>query len=364
MKILHLSSEKTWRGGEQQMAYLITELQKSGVENYVACRKNSEFEKFCERSNIPFASFSFSNSFDLPTSWKIKNYSNRNSIDIIHMNSGKSHAIGVFTSFFGARADLVLSRRVDFPIKSGWFSKWKYNYPKIKKIIGVSEKICEIVGSSVQHPEKCMAIHSGIDITRMSPEYATGFLRKKYNLPTHIKLVGNVSAIAPHKDYFTFVKTAERILKQRDDVIFFIIGEGPVEKVIKDFVLNKKLKDKIIFTGFLDNIPEVLPELDIFLITSETEGLGTTVLDAFASHVPVVATRAGGIPEMVIHEKTGLLSDVKDDSHLAANVLRLLDDPTLRKQLQDGAYDHLQNFTKENTARKTLEVYKEILTSN
>ena len=73
-------------------------------------------------------------------------------------------------------------------------------------------------------------------------------------------------------------------------------------------------------TGFRKDIPKILPELDIFLFSSKTEGLGTSLLDAFACQVPVVATNAGGVPELIIHEKTGLLSPTKDPQSLAKNV--------------------------------------------
>ena len=99
----------------------------------------------------------------------------------------------------------------------------------------------------------------------------------------------------------------------------------------------------------------------MFLMTSETEGLGTSILDAFAAKVPVVATAAGGIPEMIIHKKTGMLAPIKDAENLARNVNELLANANLRAELIAGAYQHLQSFSKEQTALKTLEIYKEIL---
>jgi glycosyltransferase involved in cell wall biosynthesis len=103
--------------------------------------------------------------------------------------------------------------------------------------------------------------------------------------------------------------------------------------------------------------PIFFPELDVMLITSETEGLGTAILDAFACKVPVVATAAGGIPEIVIHQQTGLLAAVADASGLADAVTNLLTDANLRNSLIAGATAHLQNFSREATAAKTLREY-------
>lgn len=361
MKILHLSSEKSWRGGEQQIAYLIEELEKAGIKPIVACRKGSSFEEYANARNWTCFPLPFKNSLDFRTAWSLRRICKEINADIMHLHTSKSHGIAVLSSALGNPANLVLSRRVDFPLKQNNFSSWKYNNRSIKKIICVSDKINEIVKAGIEDKNKVITIHSGIDLNKFNHSVKTDFLRKKYNLPSDVKLIGNTSAIADQKDYYTFVNTAERLLKEDNNFLFFIIGDGPLKDSVRDYVTSKDLQDKIIFTGFLNNIPEILPELDLFLITSKTEGLGTSILDAFASKIPVVATSAGGIPELVKHEKTGLLAPVKDYSALTNEVKRLLNEPKLRNSLIDNAYFFVQRFSKEETAKKTLEVYKDVL---
>jgi L-malate glycosyltransferase len=121
------------------------------------------------------------------------------------------------------------------------------------------------------------------------------------------------------------------------------------------------MQKDILFLGFRQDIPEILPELDAFLITSETEGLGTTILDAFACRVPVVATAGGGIPEIVKHNQTGMLAAVSDPDTLATHVLNVLTIDTLKHRLITNATAFLKEFTKEQTALKTLAVYREVL---
>ena len=96
-------------------------------------------------------------------------------------------------------------------------------------------------------------------------------------------------------------------------------------------------------------------------MTSETEGLGSTLLDAFACRVPVVATAAGGIPEIIHHKKTGLLAPVADAQTLARNVQELIQDTALRERIVNQAYASLSKFSKENMALKTLEIYRQVL---
>ncbi|WP_017732393.1 glycosyltransferase family 4 protein [Nafulsella turpanensis] len=361
MKVLHLSSESSWRGGEQQIAYLIEELTKAGVQNIVACRKHSAFESYCQKKEIPHISLNFTSSLNIATALRIKRYCQEQQPDLMHLHSSKSHSLAVLSGWLGNSTPMILSRRVDFHLKTNWLSQKKYNYPGIRRIICVSDAIKEIVQSDIKQPEKAVTVHSGIDLKKFSAKASEGQLRKQYNIPANYWLVGNTAAIAPHKDYFTFVDTVALLEQQNFPAYYFIIGTGPMEQEIKNYVATKGLEKKIIFTGFLHNIPSILPELDLFLMTSKTEGLGTSLLDAFASGVAVVATAAGGVPEIVLHEQTGLLAPVGKPKEIAYEVQRLYKDVKLQEQLKKGAYELVQQFSKEETARKTLDIYREVL---
>lgn len=361
MNILHLSSEKTWRGGEQQIAYLIEELNSLGINNQVACRKGSAFEAYCRRQDIPHFSLPFSNSLDLRTAMGLRKICAAAGIDLMHLHSSKSHGVAVLSAWLGNRTPMILSRRVDFPLKRNWLSQKKYNHPGILKIACVSDAIKEMVQKDIGEPSKAMTIYSGIDLQKFRPDRISKRLREQYAIPEGHWLIGNTSAIAPHKDYYTFVDTVEILEQQNFPASYLIIGKGPEEENIKAYVTEKGLQDRIIFTGFLDNIPEILPELDLFLMTSRTEGLGTSLLDAFASKVAVVATAAGGIPEIVKHEQSGLLVNVGDSNQLAQEVIRILRDPALKAKTVEGAYELVQQFDKRITAEKTLALYHKVL---
>ncbi len=362
MKILHLSSERTWRGGEQQIAYLIGESIKQGVECFVACRKESAFEEYCQKENIQFFSVGFKNELDFKTALQIKRICKTQGIDIVHMHSSHSHAIGVWSYILGNKAKLVLSRRVDFPIKDNFLSRFKFNHKSIERIVCVSHKIEEIMRKDLKNPDICTTVHSGIDLRRFENSKNNQILHTEYKLSPTCKVIANISAIAPHKDFYTFVDTVEELVKKLTNVKFFIIGEGGERENIENYIAQKKLQEHIILTGFRQDIPDIMQEIDIFLMTSETEGLGTTILDAFANHVSVVATKGGGIPEAVIHEKTGLLADIKDSKKLAKNVIDLFNDPDKKQKLSIQAHKWLlENFIKEKTANKTINIYQEIL---
>ena len=361
MKILHLSSEKTWRGGEQQIAYLIEELQAAGIRNFVLVRQDSAFHAYCEQQGLPFLAVPFAKQFDFKTALKLKQYCREQNIDLVHAHSSHSHAISIWAAVLGNRVPVILSRRVDFPVSQNLLSRFKYQHKIIRKVICVSEKVREIVIPALRSPELAVTVYDGIDLNRFATSRNTGKLHAEFNLPPDLPLIGNVSALADQKDYFTFVNTAEHLLHQGLKAHFFIIGDGPMRGEIEDFVKQKELAAHITFTGFRNDVPDIMPELDAFLITSKTEGLGTTILDAFACRVPVVATKGGGIPEIVKEGKTGLLAEVADYKQLALNVNRILEDKALAGFLSGNAYQLLQDFRKENTARRTLEIYRSVL---
>lgn len=363
MQILQLVSEKTWRGGEQQVAYLLEELRKAGITCHVCCRKESAFEAYCQQNNFPYVALPFTKLFPLPTALALKDYINLHQIQLVHMQASYAHTIGVLAHLLGAKCKLVLSRRVEFPIGSSFLSKYKYNYKGIARIICISERVREVLAQSIKDSSKCETIYSGINLDRFKdlPAIKTTYLRQSYSIPDNKLLIGNISAIDVHKDYFTFLEMARLLKDQQVNATYIAIGTGKLEQEVKKYAVELGLQDDVIFTGFIKNVHQVLPELDVFVFTTIKEGLGTTVLDAFASRVPVVASSTGGIPEMVEDGVTGMLAPIKQPAVFAEKVHFLIQNPEARKIIVENASKKVLNFSKEVTALQTLRVYKEII---
>lgn len=360
MKILHVSTPKTWRGGEQQLAYLCTELQKKGMEQMVVCRKGGQLADFCKAQNIAFKALSQNSGIDISFAYRLAKAAKKFKADIVHAHDAHAHTFSVMAArFFGLRQDIVLHRRVDYPVKNKKSSIYKYNFPQIKKIICVSAEVKRILDQKLKDTSKSTIVYSGVDLNKF--EEKSQMLRQEFKIPFEKVLIGNVAAITQQKDYFTFVDTAEKVLQQTDKAHFIIIGSGDQEEEIKTLVHTKKLDAHFTFTGFRQDIPKVLPALDILLFPSEKEGLGTTVIDAFAAQVPVVASNAGGIKELIEHQKTGFMADVRDSETLAAYCLQLINNPTQRGAIAQNAFQRAQLFSKENMAEGVLNVYREVL---
>ena len=365
MKVLHVSSALSWRGGEQQVAYLMEEIENAGHVQYLFCPKDSSLSEHARKKALTFKTFTKRGSIDLISASKLSKYARVKQVDLIHLHDSHAHNIAVLaTSFFRLRKPLVLSRRVDFPLKSNYFAQWKYNHPAIKKILCVSANISKIIAPQIKDPSKIEVVHSGIKSTRFK-YFDRAILKNQFGLKKGELIIANIAAVADHKDYFTFVNTAELLLKESIEAKFFIIGsDGGQLEEIKKYIADKGLSKKIFMTGYRNDIPQILPELDIFLFTSKLEGLGTSILDAFACKIPVVATRAGGIPEIVKHEETGLSAAIKDHHTLAAHVKRIINEPTLRTKLTSNAFHLLEEFSTKKTSEKTIAIYNTILENN
>lgn len=361
MKVLHVSTPRTWRGGEQQLAYLIGELAAMGVQNRVFTPEGSAVDRYCTEHVVPHTTFRRRSSLDFAGAAALSRLARETGADLLHAHDSHAHTlVCLAASFFGMRAPAVVSRRVDFPVR-GALSRWKYNHRSVKAVLCVSEEIRRVMLPAVADPSRLIVVHSGID-TEKFPKEAEGRLRREYGIPPERPIVANVAAIAPHKDYPTFVRAAELMTAEGCNAQFLIIGgDGGEERLVRDMIAERGLSERILLTGFRDDIPEVLPEIDLLMFTSKTEGLGTTILDAFAAGTPVVAAAGGGIPEIVLHERTGLLVPVGDPAAMAAAARRVLDDSVLRDRLVRNAREFVADFSRTATAQKTLDVYRDVL---
>ena len=280
-------------------------------------------------------------------SYFLKQYVKQNKIDLIHCHTSNAHTLAYYSGLFGMHRPIIVSKRTDFPIRSAK----KYNHKDIAAVLCVSDKINEITTNSIVDKNKVHTVYSGIDPSRFNVIQKS--LKEMLGISKESVLIGNCSAIADQKDYFTFLDVAKKLPHYE----FVIIGSGPLEKEVMNYASTLNLKN-IHFTGFMNDIESYLSSLDLFLITSKTEGLGTSILDAMICKIPVVATKAGGIPEIVIDRKTGLLEEIGNSQRLSQNVENLISNSQLREKLCQEAFKNVSvNFTKEATADATYQIY-------
>lgn len=359
--ILHISTSSSWRGGEQQVAYLASGLLDLGTKQVVLCPKGSSLATRLLEQDIPVTTFDDRGFLGLTLARKIYALCKKGKFTHIHCHDSHAHTSALqFIQLSGKNIPLIVSRRVAFPISKNPFSKWKYNHPAVKQIICVSNIVKEITTLTISNSSKISVIYDGIDVEKYHGKPEERKLFKALGLEESTFLIGNLSALSKSKDFPTFLHIASRVCAEVPKAQFIIAGEGPEKAKIEKIIRSLKLEGKIHLLGFRSDVVEVMQSLDLFLFTSTIEGLGTIVLEAFAAGVPVVATMAGGIPELVDDEHTGLLAAPGDVAALTTAVLRLIKQPEVRTQLTSAASEKVKAFSYQETAAQTLAVYQKI----
>jgi L-malate glycosyltransferase len=361
INILQLSSEKVMRGGEQQVAQMLDLFAAiPGVNSFVAARTGSAFEEHCRVKGIPVFPLPFANAIDLRTAFAIRKICREHNIHVVHMHSSKSHGIAVLSAVLGNKTPLVLSRRVIFSPKNSWLTRWKYNHPSIARIVCVADTVRKKMQDYVKRPELCITINSGIDLSLYDKVIEPANIRRDMQAATGDIVIGNAAALEKEKAFPVFIDVIALLAARGYPVRGCIVGKGSLEAMLREHAVRQGVADRIYFAGYRRDVAAIMKEWDIFLSTSTHEGLGTTVLEALLAGVPTVATPAGGIPEMVIPGQSGLLAPMGDAEGIAREVEKVLTDETLRKTIIEGARVKVREFSKENTAFKTLTLYREL----
>jgi glycosyltransferase involved in cell wall biosynthesis len=334
VKILHLDTERTWRGGERQVLWLADELRKRGHRNWIACRPDFPLEKEARAAGIEVFPISPLFEMDPLAALKLQGLLRRERMDVLHAHTG--HAVGL-----GALATLPLpvklaaTRRVDFHLGRNPFTSWKYG--RCDAVIAISRRVREILIEDGVPAERIHWVPSGLRVDGYPSASRREEFRRERGLSPDEKLIVNVAALEPHKDHATLLTAAPEVLKRVPNARFLILGEGRLRNILGHLSQKLDLVDRVRFMGQRPDPLEFTALADVFVLSSQEEGLGTALLDALAIGVPAVATRAGGIPDIFGGAEAPELVPVGDPAALADAIVRVLTDPSeARRRVERG----------------------------
>ena len=253
---------------------------------------------------------------------------------------------------------LVAARRVDFHMKDNALSRWKYR--QVDCFICASEAIRRMVVADGVPAARVVTVHEGIDLGRVEAAPPAD-LHAELWLPHQAPIVGNVAALVPHKGQRHLIEAAAIVVTKVPDARFVIAGEGELRPALERQIKDHRLEKHVFLTGFRPDILSVHKAFDIFVMSSVTEGLGTSLLDAMACGKPIVATTAGGMPEVVVDGRTGLLVPPRDHEAMADAIVRLLRDESARREMAAAGLARVRTrFSAERMVQDTLEVYRRV----
>lgn len=337
---MHINLAKGFRGGERQTEILIRTLAKNDkLKQFLVCRDDSPLKTHLESIN----NLSFINA-----NHQLAGHFHGESIDIMHAHDAKAVHWAWFQSQL-KKIPYIITRRVDHPIKDKWFNQKTYS--KAASAVAISSLIKQLIeqrhwNNNIQLIPSVMADFSSNKST--TADFKAEFKDKL--------LIGNAGALVDkHKGQRLLIETARNLKESHPHFHFVIFGRGEDEAILKE---ESKDLNNITWAGFKENIADYLAALDIFAFPSRNEGLGSTLLDVMNTEVPIVAANVGGIPDIVIHEKTGLLFEVDNAKALEKSLLKLIDSPAEQKTYVNNAKAQLERYSPKAMADSYLSLYK------
>lgn len=364
MNVLHLSAAKNWGGGENHIENLCFELQEMiKVKNIILCVRNASFHQKIKDKDFHVETAPMLIKLDLRYTAKILRVCKKYEIDLIHIHDSTALALAVMATNLGKLPPFVLSKKTSFPIKDRSRTLYKYNHPQIQKILCVSEKTKEVTSNSVDDVSKLVTVYHGTRINKT--EKAPFNLREKLNIPQDKIIVGTIANHIRAKNLKTWVEMINFTINIKKEKKFHFVQIGSYSDRSPKYIQRIKelnLGSHISFLGFIPDAAALIPQFDISLLTSQSEGIPQFIYESFYYNVPVISTNVGGIPEIIEDGINGMLSNPYEAQCLADKLIALSQDKNLMEKFIKLSHQKLiENFTTRKMAEHTLAEYKKVL---
>lgn len=365
MRILHFSGATHWGGGEYDLMELIEWLNKFDVSIAVYCTLRSPLAKKETEAGITCYPLYNKKANPISRAIRLAQLLREKKIDLIHIHTSDALTTYYIGYLFGwIKIPCVYAKNV-LSKASTFLSRLKYNCEGIKSIVCISEAVKTSLSAHLysSNKNKACVIHNGINLNK-KPIKASFDIRTRLSLPSNAYVVGNIANHTPPKDLKTFLRTANYLINTLQEHAIYFVQIGEETKYtpsLKKIYSELHLEKIVFFLGFCPNASSLISQFNATLITSKEEGLNLTIIELYNSNIPVIATRAGGIPEAVFHKETGLLSDIGDYKTLAENILFLKQHPEETDKMVKNARIF---FPEEYDTEKIYDLYQRILSTS
>ncbi len=358
MKVLHVEAGRHFYGGARQVAWLVEGLARRGVENLLACPPGAGVAGQVGGQARVIA-LPMRGDADALLAARLARLIRAERPDLIHLHSRRGADLwgGVAARLTGTPC--VLSRRVDNP-EPRWLARTKYRL--FDRVIAISEGIRDVLVAEGVDPGRVVCARSAVDAAPYLAPVAPSALRREFGLPADARVIGMVAQMIPRKGHRYLIQAVEALRPDHPELRVLLFGQGPLRDRLEAEVAARGLGEAIRFAGFRDDLHRWLGGLDVLAHPADMEGLGVSLLQASAAAVPIVASRAGGLPEAVADGVSGLLVPAGDAEALGAALRRLLEDAALRRRLGEaGRARILSEFSIDAMVEANLAVYRGVL---
>ncbi|MBI2985720.1 MAG: glycosyltransferase family 4 protein [Deltaproteobacteria bacterium] len=354
LKILHIDPERTWGGGECQVIGLLGYLARQGHQNHLLCHPGGLLIEEARRAGITAFPLRVRNDLDFRPVFSLRRLIQEERYDIVHFHTKRAHALALWLGRAQPGVRFVVTRRMDYPLRRNWYNDCLYNR-KVDGVVAISRKIADLLVEGGVRRERIRLIHSGIDPAPFQRRAG----EKSSRAPV---VIGTVAVLEERKGHRFLLEAGALLKRQGHQLKYRFAGTGSQRQSLEQIARGLGLGEDVEFVGFVSDIASFLSTIDVFVLPSLYEGLGVSVLEAMAAGKPVVATRVGGLPEVVDDTITGLLVPHKDPRALAGAIAVLATRQGLAQEMgEKGSGRVLQYFTMEEMAKKNEDYYYELL---
>jgi len=372
--IFHLDDGRELRGGQRQLLYLVKELNRLGHLNHVVCRSGSPLELAARQKGFHTISLPYLFEWDPLSAFLLKRRMAAVAASCGHAEPPILHAHTAHAAAVSYLASLSLDcvriahRRVDFVPSAGL--SFKFKYEKANRVIAISGPVRDIMLSLGLSRDKIAVVNSTVDLDdtpwngdsfESYRARSRGAIAARFALPAEAPWIGSLIALVPHKDPENFARAAALVLEKAPHAHFLLAGAGELAGRVRRLVQELGMEKNFHMLGQYDKPYELLSALDIFVLSSAEEGMGSVLIEAMNSRLPIVATRAGGVTDVIEDGANGLVVDVRDPLALAQAQLSLLGDAALRARLAAEGHRRRLAFSSTRMAELTLKIYEEEL---
>lgn len=359
LRILHIDTERGFRGGERQVSLLTAGLRELGHEQLVIGPEGSALTAHLTAEGFRVANWKrpwfLGARSPVLKAWLRKTAAEFDA-DIVHAHTGNGHTAAVH-AFLGDRP-LVTTRRVDFAIQDNPLSKAKYTRPG-QHYIAISGAVRDVLVAGGVNPDVIDLVYSGIDTSRVQDGDGAA-LREKWLEGLEGPVIGYIGAFADHKAPWVLAHAANHIRKDLPGARVVFVGDGEFRPLLEEISADNP--GGIHLAGWRDDVADCLAAFDLFVMPSKLEGLCTSLIDALAAGVPCISTRAGGIPEVIVDGQTGTLVPPNDEEALARAIVEIWGNGELRELYIRNGMEHVRkNFTADSMVQGTFAVYQKVL---
>lgn len=357
MKVLHVELGRHLYGGARQVAYLLDGIEAFGGQHTLVCGHDSEIGSAVRSKSVRVERLSFRGDADVLFHRQLRRTIRSVNPDIVHVHSRR----GDMLSLMAARAEnrlRVHSRRVDNP--PGWLDL-RFKFPICHRIITISEGIRTVLRNSGVPSAQLRCVLSAVDTERYQPASSSQPTRDSLGIPPGFKVIAVVAQLIQRKGHHVLLDALPAVLHRHPDLRVLVFGKGPLLASLKARVVAMGLDAIVRFEGFRTDMNKVLPAMDLVVHPALMEGLGVSLLEAAASGVPIIASRAGGMPEIVVDRVNGMLVEPGDVEGLTEAMTRMLADEELRRTQGIAARRHvLSRFAIPAMIEGNHRVYQEL----